>query len=185
MRIYAPDEAPLPNPRGKAFLDALNHGALIVNFSGHGAAGAMQYLFSTAFPDWEYLNQVRNRGRLPLILALSCLNGLFTLPAVEALSELMTEHEERRRHRLHLRHRAVADGPEPAAERPPLPPDLRRGPAALRTRPRRRQGAGAGGPLQLPRRGGDDAGSSATRPRSWPCPPGPTMPPSIWPCAAA
>ena len=94
VRIYAPDEAPLPNPRGKAFLDALNHGALIVNFSGHGAAGAMQYLFSTAFPDWEYLNQVRNRGRLPLILALSCLNGLFTLPAVEALSELMTEHEE-------------------------------------------------------------------------------------------
>ena len=53
MRIYAPDEAPLPNPRGKAFLDALNDGAIIVNFSGHGAAGAMQYLFSTNFPDWE------------------------------------------------------------------------------------------------------------------------------------
>ncbi len=94
VRIYAPDEAPLPNPRGKAFVDALNDGALIVNFSGHGAAGAMQYLFSTGFPDWEYLNQVRNGGRLPLILALSCLNGLFTLPTEEALSELMTEHEE-------------------------------------------------------------------------------------------
>ncbi len=94
VRIYAPDEAPLPNPRGKAFLDALNDGALIVNFSGHGAAGAMQFLFSTGFPDWEYLNQVRNGGRLPLIMALSCLNGLFTLPTVEALSELMTEHED-------------------------------------------------------------------------------------------
>ncbi len=94
VRIYAPDEAPLPNPRGKAFLDALNDGALIVNFSGHGAAGAMQFLFSTNFPDWEYLNQVRNGGRLPLIMALSCLNGLFTLPTVEALSELMTEHED-------------------------------------------------------------------------------------------
>lgn len=94
VRIYAPDEAPLPNPRGKAFLDALNDGALIVNFSGHGAAGAMQYLFSTGYPDWEYLNQVRNGGRLPLMMALSCLNGLFTLPRVEALSELMTEHEE-------------------------------------------------------------------------------------------
>ena len=94
VRIYAPDEAPLPNPRGKAFLDALNDGALIVNFSGHGAAGAMQYLFSTGFPDWEYLNQVRNGGRLPLMMALSCLNGLFTLPRVEALSELMVEHEE-------------------------------------------------------------------------------------------
>ena len=94
VRIYAPDEAPLPNPRGKAFVDALNDGALIVNFSGHGAAGAMQYLFSTGFPDWEYLNQVRNGGRLPLIMALSCLNGLFTLPTEEALSELMTEHED-------------------------------------------------------------------------------------------
>lgn len=91
VRLYAPDEAPLPNLTGKAFLDALNDGALVVNFSGHGASGTMQYLFSTQFPEWDYLNQVRNGPRLPFVLALSCLNGLYTDPRTEGLAELFTE----------------------------------------------------------------------------------------------
>lgn len=91
VRIYAPDETPLPNPTGKAFLDALNDGALVVNFSGHGAAGVLQYLFSSEYPDWDYLGQVRNGRRLPLMMALSCLNGNFADPQIEGLSELLTE----------------------------------------------------------------------------------------------
>jgi hypothetical protein len=91
VRLYATDETPLPNALGKRFLEELNHGALIVNFSGHGAAGTMQFLFSTQFSEWDYLSQVRNGGRLPLVLALSCLNGLFTDPRTEGLSELFTE----------------------------------------------------------------------------------------------
>lgn len=91
VRLYAEDEAPLPNPVGQRFVSELNRGALVANFSGHGAAGTMQYLFTTQQREWDYLSQVRNGGRLPLVMALSCLNGLFTDPHTEGLSELFTE----------------------------------------------------------------------------------------------
>lgn len=91
QRFYAPDEEDIPNVTGKGFLDALNEGALIANFSGHGAAATMQYLFSAQFPDWDYMSQVANGPRLPLVTALSCLNGLFTEPTTEGLSEQFVE----------------------------------------------------------------------------------------------
>ena len=91
VKIYNPDEEHLPNPTGKAFLDALNAGALLVNFNGHGAAGTMQYVFSLQFPDWNYLSQVDNGPRLPLVTALSCLNGMFVNPHTEAIGEVFTD----------------------------------------------------------------------------------------------
>jgi hypothetical protein len=91
VRLYAEDETPLPNALGRRFVEELNKGALIANFSGHGAAGTMQYLFSTQRPEWDFLSQVQNGRRLPLVLALSCLNGLFVDPHTEGLSELLTE----------------------------------------------------------------------------------------------
>ena len=94
VKIYNPDEQHLPNPTGKAFLDALNAGALLVNFNGHGAAGTMQYLFSLQFPDWDYLSKVDNGRRLPLVTALSCLNGMFVNPHTEAIGEVFTDRAE-------------------------------------------------------------------------------------------
>ena len=90
VRVYSPDENPIPNPTGRAFLQALNQGALLMNFSGHGSAGALQYVFALELPDWGYLAQVRNGGRLPLVLALSCLNGMYTNPTVESMAEAFT-----------------------------------------------------------------------------------------------
>ena len=89
-KIYSPDESPVPNQTGKRFLDALNHGALFVNFAGHGSAGNMQFIFALQFPDWDYLGHVRNEGRLPFVLALSCLNGMFVNPIVDGLGEVFT-----------------------------------------------------------------------------------------------
>ena len=94
VKIYNPDEQHLPNPTGKAFLDELNAGALLVNFNGHGAAGTMQYLFSLQFPDWDYLSQVDNGRRLPLVTALSCLNGMFVNPHTEAIGEVFTDRPD-------------------------------------------------------------------------------------------
>ena len=91
IKVYNEDNAPIPNATGKRFLDALNDGALLVNFSGHGSAGTMQFLFSLQFPDWDYLSQVNNDRRLPLVLALSCLNGMFANPHVESLGEVFTD----------------------------------------------------------------------------------------------
>ena len=90
VKIYSPDESPIPNPTGKQFIDAFNEGALLMNYNGHGSPGALQWIFAMDLPDWGYLSQIQNGRRLPLVLALSCLNGLFANPAVEGLAEAFT-----------------------------------------------------------------------------------------------
>ncbi len=87
IRVYNPDEQAIPNPTGRAFTEALNEGALLLNFNGHGSPGTMQSLFTLSLPNWGYMGQVQNGRRLPLILALSCLNGLFSNPVVEGIAE--------------------------------------------------------------------------------------------------
>ena len=94
IKIYNPDEKHLPNVTGKAFLDALNDGALLVNFNGHGSAGTMQYIFSLQYSDWDYLSLVANNRRLPLITAFSCLNGMFVNPHTEAIGEVFADLPE-------------------------------------------------------------------------------------------
>ena len=91
IKVYNEDNTPIPNTAGRRFLDALNDGALLFNFNGHGSAGTMQFLFSLQFPDWDYLSQVSNGPRLPLVLALSCLNGMFANPHEESLGEVFTD----------------------------------------------------------------------------------------------
>ena len=94
VKIYNPDESPFPNLTGRKFLDALNAGALLLNYNGHGSAGTMQFIFSMENPDWDYLSQVHNGGRLPLVLALSCLNSMFVNPIWEGLGETLTARAE-------------------------------------------------------------------------------------------
>ena len=94
VKVYGRDDSPIPNPTGRSFVEALNAGALLLNFNGHGSAGTMQFVFSSQLPDWDYLSQVRNGGRLPLVLALSCFNGLFANPVVKGLAEIFTNMAE-------------------------------------------------------------------------------------------
>lgn len=94
VKIYSPDESPVPNPTGKQFVDAFNAGALLMNYNGHGSPGALQWIFAMDLPDWGYLSQIQNGRRLPLVLALSCLNGLFANPAVEGLAEAFTNRRD-------------------------------------------------------------------------------------------
>ncbi|MFH1566935.1 MAG: C25 family cysteine peptidase, partial [Gemmatimonadota bacterium] len=104
VRVYDTDEGYLPKPIGRDFLEALNAGALVFSFVGHGAASFMQPFFSIqgtvigsgtsaiVVPEWDYLAQVANGRRLPLMVALSCLNGMFVHPQkqAEALAEVFT-----------------------------------------------------------------------------------------------
>ncbi len=94
VKIYSPDESPVPNPTGKQFIDAFNEGALLMNYNGHGSPGALQWIFAMDLPDWGYLSQIQNGRRLPLVLALSCLNGLFSNPTVEGLAEAFTNRRD-------------------------------------------------------------------------------------------
>ena len=90
VKIANPDNSPIPNETGRKFVDALNDGALLVNFAGHGSAGNMQFIFALQFPDWGYLGQVDNGRRLPLVLGLSCLNGMFVDPTAACLGQVFT-----------------------------------------------------------------------------------------------
>ena len=92
VKVYNPDESSIPNRTGKEFVDALNNGALLVNYSGHGSVGTMQPIFSLVAEDWDYFSQVQNDARLPLVLAFSCLNGLFTHQKdnLQSLAEVFT-----------------------------------------------------------------------------------------------
>ena len=91
VRIYNQDETPIPNLTGRAFVDALNAGALLLNYSGHGGAAHLAWMFSLDMPDWGYLGHVQNGARLPLVVALSCFNGIFVIPGIEGLAEIFTE----------------------------------------------------------------------------------------------
>ena len=94
VKIFNPDEAPSPNPTGLAFIEAFNEGALLINYNGHGSPGSMAGVFGIDVPEWGYLAQLDNARRLPLVLAFSCLNGLFVNPKVESLGEVLTTQED-------------------------------------------------------------------------------------------
>lgn len=104
VRVYDTDEDFLPKPIGRDFIEALSAGSLVFGFAGHGAAGGMWPFFtiqgavvgsgidSQVVPEWDYLSQVENGRRLPLVVALSCLNGMFVHPHdwADALAEVFT-----------------------------------------------------------------------------------------------
>ncbi len=89
VKIYNPDNSDVPNATGGAYLEALNAGALLVNFAGHGSADFMQFVFALT-SDWDYLGRVNNGRQLPLVLALSCLNGNFVNPKVYSVGQVFT-----------------------------------------------------------------------------------------------
>ncbi len=65
-------------------LQALNNGALIVDYNGHGAE--QQWSFSDLF-DGTDAAALNNGGRLPVYLLIDCLNGLFQDVYAESLAK--------------------------------------------------------------------------------------------------
>ncbi|HEY7172610.1 MAG TPA: C25 family cysteine peptidase [Vicinamibacterales bacterium] len=59
----------------QALVDAVNDGQLIVNYTGHGSSRIWgsngELLTNESVAEWK------NAGRLPLVIAMNCLNGLF------------------------------------------------------------------------------------------------------------
>jgi uncharacterized repeat protein (TIGR01451 family) len=65
-------------------LAALNNGALLVDYNGHGAE--QQWSFSDLFDDTDAA-ALTNGGRLPVYLLMDCLNGLFQDVYAQSLAE--------------------------------------------------------------------------------------------------
>jgi uncharacterized repeat protein (TIGR01451 family) len=73
-----------PSAARSQVLAALNSGALIVDFNGHGAE--QQWSFSDLF-DGSDAAALTNGGHLPVYLLMDCLNGLFQDVYAEALAK--------------------------------------------------------------------------------------------------
>ncbi len=91
FKVYNKDETPEPNEDTRRVIEQFNEGRLVVNFAGHGSFAIMAFFLRGTFQqgNYSYMIQIRNEERLPLVVAMSCLNGLFANPRRVSLSEEM------------------------------------------------------------------------------------------------
>jgi hypothetical protein len=73
-----------PSAARSQILSALNNGALLVDYNGHGAE--QQWSFADLF-DSTAASGLTNGGQLPVYLLIDCLNGLFQDVYAESLAE--------------------------------------------------------------------------------------------------
>src|SRR5208337_1897860 len=73
-----------PSTAHSQILAALNNGALLVNYNGHGAE--QQWSFADLFNTTD-ATALTNGGRLPVYLLIDCLNGLFQDVYAQSLAE--------------------------------------------------------------------------------------------------
>ena len=93
FRVYnGPDTPPEPNEDTREAIRQINEGRLVVNFMGHGSAASMRQFFAGTFQqgDYNYMSQIVNGNRLPLFMAMTCLNGLYAEPRIICMAEEMT-----------------------------------------------------------------------------------------------
>lgn len=88
LKLYLSDipEAEQQAVARQLILESLNTGALTVSYAGHGAITlwADEVIYRSS--DLPFL---RNTDRLPFVIVLNCLNGLFSAPLGDALGESM------------------------------------------------------------------------------------------------
>ena len=93
FRVYnKKDTPPEPNEDTREVIRQINEGRLVVNYSGHGSVSSMQNFLRGTYQqqDYSYMSQIRNEDRLPMVVALSCLNGQYADPRFACLAEEMT-----------------------------------------------------------------------------------------------
>ncbi len=90
------DTPPEPNEDTREVIRQINEGRLVVNFTGHGSAAIMAFFFRGSFQQryYNYMAQIVNEDRLPLVVAMSCLNGLYADPTLVCLAEEMTKKSD-------------------------------------------------------------------------------------------
>ena len=78
--------------RGRSTGPKGNEGRLVVNFLGHGSSASMAFFLRGTFQkkDYDFMGKIVNEDRLPLVVAMSCLNGLYADPRLVCLAEEMT-----------------------------------------------------------------------------------------------
>jgi len=87
---------PEPNESSSEVIRQFNEGRLIVNFMGHGSAASMSKYIAGTFQQrgFSYMSQIKNAEKLPLVIAMSCLNGLYDEPTLVCFAEEMTNKRD-------------------------------------------------------------------------------------------
>ena len=86
------DVGPEPNEDTGEVIRQINEGRLLVNFLGHGSVSGMARFLRGSFQreSYNYMRKIVNADRLPIVVALSCLNGQFSDPRFTCLAAEMT-----------------------------------------------------------------------------------------------
>ncbi|MDE2997542.1 MAG: C25 family cysteine peptidase [Gemmatimonadota bacterium] len=93
FKVYNDEDiGPEPNADTGEVIRQINEGRLLVNFLGHGSVSGMARFLrgSSQRESYNYMRQIVNADRLPIVVALSCLNGQFSDPRFTCLAEEMT-----------------------------------------------------------------------------------------------
>ncbi|MDE3258674.1 MAG: C25 family cysteine peptidase [Gemmatimonadota bacterium] len=93
FKVYNDEDiGPEPNEDTGEVIRQINEGRLLVNFLGHGSVSGMARFLrgSSQRKSYNYMRQIVNADRLPIVVALSCLNGRFSDPRFTCLAEEMT-----------------------------------------------------------------------------------------------
>ena len=82
-----------PNEDTGEVIRQINEGRLLVNFLGHGSVASMARFLRGEYQErgYDYMRQIVNADRLPIVVALSCLNGQFSDPRFTCLAEEVTK----------------------------------------------------------------------------------------------
>jgi len=67
----------------RAIIDAINRGPKLVNYAGHGSAGVWRGSLLTN----DSIPLLTNQQALPVVISMTCLNGLFNDPRSNSLGE--------------------------------------------------------------------------------------------------
>jgi hypothetical protein len=97
FRVYHDvDTPPEPNESSNETIQQLNEGRVLLNFMGHGSAALMQKFIAGTFQQrgFNYIAQLTNAERLPLVIAMSCLNGLYDEPTLICFAEEMVNKRD-------------------------------------------------------------------------------------------
>jgi hypothetical protein len=84
-KIYLPDFSDINQAREKLF-QSINLGAALINYLGH--AGLDSFTQEGLF-EMEDVNDLQNENRLPVLTAMTCVAGRFSLPGFDTLSEAL------------------------------------------------------------------------------------------------
>jgi len=98
-RIYPRENEETGAQNQQDIVDAINNGQLLLHFLGHGGrfvwrTGAPDYRNSSDLFSTRNIDQLQNRGRLPMVLSMTCSSGPFDHPEAGSIAEAFLVHAD-------------------------------------------------------------------------------------------